>query len=294
MKQIANIILVCLLWCGTLVCLGAEQMLAQEEETAVSAEGYPDPGIPPMYDGEEPPKPNRLWYVCDWGELLTPEHRGLVHAIGQKLNELTTAELVLVTVPTRYEIPIMDFSYNLANGWGIGKAGKDNGCLLLGVADKLLANESGKIRIEVGRGLQGCLNDAKCGRVLDELALPPFLAADESSFEEQSAALVQAYIYLAQEIAKEAGVSLDLDVPEVELPEEEISADDVGRWGAWGVMLAIVLLAIYGSKSSKTSGSSRSSGSDSSSDSNDSYDSSDSDSDSDYGGGSFDGGGADR
>ena len=124
-----------------------------------------------------PQKPQVIDYVFDYANLLTPEQVQKIHDIGLQLDNLTSAELVVITIPTLDGMPIQDYSLALANAWGIGKKDKNNGCLLLAVADNLLKNRPGRVRIEVGRGLEGCLNDAKCGRILDELFLPPFLGS---------------------------------------------------------------------------------------------------------------------
>ena len=53
-----------------------------------------------------------------------------------------------------------DFSIETARKWGIGDKDADNGVLILLVMD------SRDIRIEVGYGLEGVLNDGKCGRFI--------------------------------------------------------------------------------------------------------------------------------
>ena len=167
-----------------------------------------DPGVPPMYEGTKPPKPEYKRYVCDWGDMLTPNDRAYVEQLGQKLDALTTAELVLVTVPTIDGESLNGIAIDTANDWGIGKKGKDNGCLLFVVKDRMLAKKSGKITIQVGYGLEGRLNDAKCGRILDDISLPPFLR-DGCTAEEGSAALLQSYEFLAKEIAAEYKVAAE-------------------------------------------------------------------------------------
>ncbi len=174
----------------------------------VVPQNYPDPGIPPKYTGYFPPKPDHKMYVCDWGEMLTPEDRAYIEHLGAKLDALTTAELVIVTVQTLSQESLNDVALKTANSWGIGKKDKDNGCLLFVVRDKMLNKSPGKITIQVGYGLEGRLNDAKCGRILDDIALPPFLQ-DNCTIHEGSAALMMAYEFLAQEIAKEYDVSAD-------------------------------------------------------------------------------------
>ena len=181
---------------------------AAQQTVKVVPHNYPDPGIPPTYQGVFPPKPDHKMYVCDWGEMLSSEDRAYMEHLGAKLDALTTAELVIVTVQTLKQESLNDVALKTANNWGIGKKGKDNGCLLFVVRDKMLSKSPGKITIQVGYGLEGRLNDAKCGRILDDIALPPFLK-DNCTESEGSSALMQAFEFLATEIAKEYNVSAD-------------------------------------------------------------------------------------
>lgn len=299
--RLLTLLLACLL--APLLLCHAQQPTTTDDENAAAQPPtprrhatIPDPGVPFPYDGDIPPKPSHRRFVLDWGQLLTPEDRAFVEQHGRQLEQLTSAELVLVTVPTRGDIPIKDFSFNLASSWGIGKRDKDNGCLLLAVADRLRAHQSGKIRIEVGKGLEGRLNDAKCGRILDEIALPPF-AADNPSLTDTSAGLAEAYAYLAAQIAAEYNQSLgqDFDQNYAKLPPpQEIESTDIGD--GLGLLIAAGFIAILfildrfkllGSSSRHTSRGSRT-------DDNGWSSSSGSSSGGDYGGGSFGGGGADR
>ncbi|MGN0880197.1 MAG: TPM domain-containing protein [Oligosphaeraceae bacterium] len=303
--RLLTLLLACLLLAPILLC-HAQQPPADDENAAAQPTTprrhatIPDPGVPFPYDGDIPPKPSHRRFVLDWGQLLTPEDRAFVEQLGRQLEQLTSAELVLVTVPTRGDIPIKDFSFNLASSWGIGKRDKDNGCLLLAVADRLRAHQSGKTRIEVGKGLEGRLNDAKCGRILDEIALPPF-AADNPSLTDTSAGLAEAYAYLAAQIAAEYNQSLgqDFDQNYAELPPpQEIESTDIGDGlalliivGFFAILFILDRFKLLGSSSRHTTrgthtadddGWSSSSGDDSGSDGGD------------FGGGDFGGGGADR
>ena len=184
-----------------------------------------------------PPKPAQIDYVFDTGHLLIQEHADEIKRIGKLLDDKSSAELVLVTVPSLDNMPIQNYSLKLANDWGIGKSDKNNGCLLLAVADNLLADKPGRVRIEVGRGLEGCLNDAKCGRVLDDLFLPPF-QREGSSPEERSKAILDSYTFLAQEIAKEYNVNLELGTT-VTLPPASKKGNDF--WAAVRFCIGIII-----------------------------------------------------
>ncbi|MBI5078846.1 TPM domain-containing protein, partial [Candidatus Saganbacteria bacterium] len=52
--------------------------------------------------------------------------------------------------------------------WKIGKAGKDNGILIL------LSTDEQRVEIEVGYGLEGTINDAKAGEIIDNYMLSFF------------------------------------------------------------------------------------------------------------------------
>lgn len=75
-------------------------------------------------------------------------------------------QVVVVTVTSLDGMDIETYSNRLFRSWGIGNADKDNGLLIL------VSTGDREIRIEVGRGLEGTFNDAKCGRLIDEYAIP--------------------------------------------------------------------------------------------------------------------------
>ena len=124
--------------------------------------------------------------------------------IEQKLNQLliqlesqTTAEVAVVTTKSLLGISIEDYSYYLANTLGIGKAGEDNGVLLL------ISKSDNKVRLEIGKGLEGCLNDSKCGRILDFYFVP------YRENDEYSEGTYQTIQVVAAVIAQEYNTTLD-------------------------------------------------------------------------------------
>jgi uncharacterized protein len=60
----------------------------------------------------------------------------------------------------------------VAQSWGIGQKGKDNGALLL------VAKAERAVRIEVGYGLEDRLTDLLAGRIVDQEIVPRFKAGD--------------------------------------------------------------------------------------------------------------------
>jgi uncharacterized protein len=116
--------------------------------------------------GLEPPRLKGR--VNDYAGLLSP---AAVSALEQKLAAFereTTNQLVLLTVPSLEEDSLELFSIRVAEAWKIGQQGKDNGILLL------VAPKERKIRIEVGKGLQGVLPDITAGQITRNVISPYF------------------------------------------------------------------------------------------------------------------------
>jgi uncharacterized protein len=92
-------------------------------------------------------------------------------AIEQKLIALekdSGHQLAVLTVPTTKPEAIETFSYRVAEQWKIGHKGADNGALLI------IAKNDKKIRIEVGRGLEGVLTDVQSRRIIGDVMAPFF------------------------------------------------------------------------------------------------------------------------
>lgn len=64
------------------------------------------------------------------------------------------------------------YSIKVARAWGIGDKEKDNGVLIL------VAKDDKKMRIEVGRGLEGDLTDLRSGRIIRDVMAPKFQKND--------------------------------------------------------------------------------------------------------------------
>lgn len=77
-------------------------------------------------------------------------------------------------IATRYttDLPIEQEAIRLARAWKIGRAGADNGVLLL------LVERDRKARIEVGYGLEGVLTDALTGIIIAEKIAPALANGD--------------------------------------------------------------------------------------------------------------------
>ena len=83
-----------------------------------------------------------------------------------------TTQIVILTIPSLEGENFEEFSIKVAESWKIGHLGKDNGVLFI------VSKQERKIRIEVGRGLEGKLTDLMAGRIVDQVIKPRFKEAD--------------------------------------------------------------------------------------------------------------------
>lgn len=121
-------------------------------------------------DLPEPMCPRRM--VNDFTGMLTPQQ---VNSLEQKLrrfNDTTSTQIAVVTVPSLQGYDPNDYAQRLAEKWGIGQKGKDNGILLL-VKPKS-PEEKGQVAIAVGYGLEGVVPDAIASRIIRNEIIPQF------------------------------------------------------------------------------------------------------------------------
>jgi uncharacterized protein len=110
--------------------------------------------------------------VNDLANLLTEEEEARVEQKLADLERRTGAQVAVLTIESLEGEVLEDYSLRVAETWGLGRAAEDDGALLL------VAEQDRKMRIEVGRGLEGTLTDALSGRILDNILRPRFRAGE--------------------------------------------------------------------------------------------------------------------
>lgn len=96
------------------------------------------------------------------------------------------AQLAVLIVPTTEPETIEQFGIRVVEAWKLGRKGVDDGALLL------IAKDDRTLRIEVGYGLEGALNDATANRIIDEIIVPRFKRGDfYAGIESGLAAMMQ-------------------------------------------------------------------------------------------------------
>jgi len=116
------------------------------------------------------PKPTG--FVNDFAGIMRPETKAKVEGLLSAFERSTGNEVAVVTLPSLDGNTVEDVAVELFGEWGIGKKGQDNGILFL------VAPSEKRMRIEVGYGLEGTINDALAGRILDQAVVPRFREGD--------------------------------------------------------------------------------------------------------------------
>jgi len=111
-------------------------------------------------------------HVNDYAALLSPSAVAQLEQQLQELEKSDSTQVVVLTVPSLEGDSLEDFSIRVAEKWRIGQQGVDNGVILL------VSKAEHKIRIEVGRGLEGKLTDLISGRIIRSDMAPKFKAND--------------------------------------------------------------------------------------------------------------------
>src|SRR5512136_3045756 len=110
--------------------------------------------------------------VNDYAQILSPKGKAAVERELLALEQSDSTQVVVLTVPSLEGASLEEFSIRVAEVWRIGQKGLDNGAILL------VAKGERKIRIEVGRGLEGKLTDLVSGRIIRGEIAPRFKAGD--------------------------------------------------------------------------------------------------------------------
>ena len=81
-------------------------------------------------------------------------------------------QIAVLIVPSVLPETVTEYALRVVESWKLGRKGVDDGALLL------VAKDDRKLRIEVGYGLEGALNDATAKRIVSETISPRFKQGD--------------------------------------------------------------------------------------------------------------------
>lgn len=115
---------------------------------------------------------DRTRFVSDMASAMSAPARTRADSLLQSIWRQTSAEPVVVIVPSLDGEDIDDFATRLFSDWGIGKDDRDNGVLMLiSIGDR-------KAVIRTGYGTEGILPDVVCGRIIRNEMAPRFREDD--------------------------------------------------------------------------------------------------------------------
>ena len=121
------------------------------------------------YPLDVPPLTGR---INDTAGMLSAGTRQQLESELAAFEKAESTQVVLLTVPSLDGEPIEQFGIKAAEAWRIGQKGNDNGAILI------LSKQERKVRIEVGRGLEGRLTDLVSGRIIRIEMTPRLKAGD--------------------------------------------------------------------------------------------------------------------
>jgi len=125
-------------------------------------------------------------FVNDHAAVLTQSETRQLEQKLKGLEKSDSTQIVILTIPKLQNETIEDFAYRVFNQYGIGQKNKDNGVLIC------LAKEDRKIRIEVGKGLEGQLVDLIASRIVRDYIAPEFKKGEYAQgFDKGVGAIIQ-------------------------------------------------------------------------------------------------------
>ena len=110
--------------------------------------------------------------VTDQTGTLDSGQRAALEARLAAFEEKKGSQIAVLIVPSTAPETIEQYSIRVVDSWKLGRKGVDDGALLL------VAKNDRRMRIEVGRGLEGALPDAITKRIVDEHIAPRFKEGD--------------------------------------------------------------------------------------------------------------------
>lgn len=110
--------------------------------------------------------------VTDLAGLLTADQAARLDADLRAFEARKGSQIAVLIVPTTRPESMEQYSIRVAEKWKLGRKKVDDGALLV------VAKDDRTLRIEVGYGLEGALNDVTAKRIIEEVIVPRFKSND--------------------------------------------------------------------------------------------------------------------
>src|ERR1700684_802977 len=105
-------------------------------------------------------------HITDLTRTLDESQTATINRELEGVNQSSTVEIAVLVLSSLQGEPIEDIAFKTASTWRLGKAGKDNGVLLV------IATGDRRTRIEVGKGMEGSLTDLQTNDILHQRVGP--------------------------------------------------------------------------------------------------------------------------
>jgi len=111
-------------------------------------------------------------HVTDLTQTLTLDQQNQLEAKLAVFEQQKGSQIAVLIVPTTQPEDIAQYSIRVTDAWKLGHKKVDDGLLIL------VAKDDHKMRIEVGRGLEGVIPDLTAKRIINEIMAPSFKQGD--------------------------------------------------------------------------------------------------------------------
>lgn len=114
--------------------------------------------------------PNPVGWTNDYEDLYSKNEQIILNRMITDFESETTIEVGIVTIDTLKTAKenFEKLSLHIAQTWGIGKKGKNNGILIA------ISKEYRKIRIEHGNGIEKIITEEEMNSIIDDYFIPEF------------------------------------------------------------------------------------------------------------------------
>ena len=113
-----------------------------------------------------PEKPSTL--VNDYTNTLTQEQKYALESKLTAFDDSTSTQIAVVLINSLEGYDVADYAVRLGQKWGVGRAKKDNGVIVLAsIGDR-------KITIQTGYGVEGAVPDIIAREIIENLIKPNF------------------------------------------------------------------------------------------------------------------------
>jgi uncharacterized protein len=119
--------------------------------------------------------PQGGYMVHDEAHVLSQQDKAMLEYLVKAEEDSTSNQIAVLIVPSLEGDDIDSYGNRVYNEWKLGQSKRDNGVLFL------VAIEDRKMRMEVGRGLEGVLTDAQASRIDRNRVAPYFRQGDYAS-----------------------------------------------------------------------------------------------------------------